>query len=465
MKRETPTPTAGGLPASSPRTTIPAERAGKAAPATPRSARPTPARAADVRRPAVAPRRAPPPLPRRSLTPAPLPPPPRRPAPARPPPRRLPTFDPSRGLDAQLGRIGADVAERTPAEKAPEPAPAAPDPMGEDEKTNVLLLTRRVAPPAAPAPTAASLDAPSPDAARSPSSPSLSPPSLGALLRSSRSIATSSPSSPSLEAPSLSSSLPPPSLLPPALASEPHDTSGPSGATAAPSGTMSGPRRRGAAWRGLGIAALVLAAAVGGFGIRALIDGARSPAPTEAAAGAPSVDERGSTPPTGAEGVHADAVRPAGSSDAVPPAPDDEPRSEARDAKKAPARAGAPAANGGTARARSRDPGPRSPQGDQKPAPASGDSDEPTIDRAALGAAMASAAAAAGGCKTEDGPKGNGRVAVTVAPSGRVSQAVVEPGPFSGTSVGSCVAVRFRSATVPPFTGGFVTVRVPFQIW
>jgi hypothetical protein len=56
-------------------------------------------------------------------------------------------------------------------------------------------------------------------------------------------------------------------------------------------------------------------------------------------------------------------------------------------------------------------------------------------------------------------PSGSARVAVTFAPTGHVSNAVIESGPFVGTAAGSCVASKFRSAKVPPFSGDSVLVR------
>ena len=64
---------------------------------------------------------------------------------------------------------------------------------------------------------------------------------------------------------------------------------------------------------------------------------------------------------------------------------------------------------------------------------------------------------------TAGGPTGKGRVSVTFSPSGRATSANVGP-PFAGTSVGSCAARAFRSASVPPFSGGAVTVSKSFFI-
>ena len=79
---------------------------------------------------------------------------------------------------------------------------------------------------------------------------------------------------------------------------------------------------------------------------------------------------------------------------------------------------------------------------------------------ASLGAAAAQAAA----CKQPGGPTGSGRATVTFAPSGRVTSANVSGGGFGGTAVGGCVASIFRRASVPPFSGGTVTVSKSFTI-
>ena len=78
--------------------------------------------------------------------------------------------------------------------------------------------------------------------------------------------------------------------------------------------------------------------------------------------------------------------------------------------------------------------------------------------------ALGGAAGGAKGCKKPDGPTGTGRVKVTFAPSGNVTSAVVDGPPFSGTSVGGCIAAAFRGAHVPPFDGAPVVVSKSFTI-
>lgn len=83
---------------------------------------------------------------------------------------------------------------------------------------------------------------------------------------------------------------------------------------------------------------------------------------------------------------------------------------------------------------------------------------------AAARSALSAAAASAKSCKTADGPTGSGKVQVTFATSGRVTSARVVSGPFGGTSVGGCVARKFRSAKVPAFDGSPTTVAKSFSI-
>lgn len=94
-------------------------------------------------------------------------------------------------------------------------------------------------------------------------------------------------------------------------------------------------------------------------------------------------------------------------------------------------------------------------------APAAGGAE---FNRGAASSALGGAAGAAKSCKKPDGPTGTGRVRVTFAPSGRVTSAVVEGPPFSGTSVGGCIASAFRGAHIPPFDGAPVAVSKSFTI-
>ncbi len=62
------------------------------------------------------------------------------------------------------------------------------------------------------------------------------------------------------------------------------------------------------------------------------------------------------------------------------------------------------------------------------------------------------------------GPTGTGHVTITFGPDGRVTTAVIDGGPFAGTSVGTCIEQRYRAVTVPPFAGGPVRVGKSFAI-
>ena len=101
-----------------------------------------------------------------------------------------------------------------------------------------------------------------------------------------------------------------------------------------------------------------------------------------------------------------------------------------------------------------------------KPAakPAADTSGAPPFSKSAAVSALSSAAANAASCKIPGGPTGSGKAIVTFAPSGRVTTANVVGGKFGGTSVGGCVASRFRGARVPAFSGGPVTVSKSFTI-
>jgi hypothetical protein len=79
------------------------------------------------------------------------------------------------------------------------------------------------------------------------------------------------------------------------------------------------------------------------------------------------------------------------------------------------------------------------------------------FDRDEASASLSAVAGGAVACRG-DAPSGFAKVAVTFAPSGRVTTAVVD-GPFAGTPTGGCIARTFRGARVHPFDGSLVTVR------
>jgi len=87
------------------------------------------------------------------------------------------------------------------------------------------------------------------------------------------------------------------------------------------------------------------------------------------------------------------------------------------------------------------------------------------FDRDSAVSALNAAAKSAARCRSDEGPFGAARVAVTFAPNGNTTTAVVEGPPFAGTPVGSCIARTFREARVSPFTGAPVTVRKSVTIF
>ena len=98
---------------------------------------------------------------------------------------------------------------------------------------------------------------------------------------------------------------------------------------------------------------------------------------------------------------------------------------------------------------------------DAPPPPASDTSTAP-FDRGAAQGALGGVNVQS--CKKPDGPTGSGHVKITFAPNGSVSKSDVDGGPFPGTPVGGCIAGKFRSAHVPAFGGGPVSVGKSFTI-
>jgi predicted Zn finger-like uncharacterized protein len=98
----------------------------------------------------------------------------------------------------------------------------------------------------------------------------------------------------------------------------------------------------------------------------------------------------------------------------------------------------------------------------EAPAAAGGGGSTAPFDRGAASGALSGINVQS--CKKPDGPTGSGHVKITFAPSGSVSSAVVDSGPYPGTSVGGCVAGKFRGARIPAFSGGPVSVGKSFTI-
>jgi hypothetical protein len=83
----------------------------------------------------------------------------------------------------------------------------------------------------------------------------------------------------------------------------------------------------------------------------------------------------------------------------------------------------------------------------------------PEFDAEAARQSIAAAEARLSVCRGPSDPSGPATVVVRYAPSGRVTTATVESGPFVGTPTGGCIAATFRSSRVPPFAGEAVTVK------
>jgi hypothetical protein len=81
------------------------------------------------------------------------------------------------------------------------------------------------------------------------------------------------------------------------------------------------------------------------------------------------------------------------------------------------------------------------------------------VDEDALQQALTQAAQRAKSCHVPGGPTGNARVSVTIAPNGEVTGATVLGSLFSSTLEGECIAAKFRSIHIPPFTGGDFMAR------
>ena len=85
--------------------------------------------------------------------------------------------------------------------------------------------------------------------------------------------------------------------------------------------------------------------------------------------------------------------------------------------------------------------------------------DLPEFDAEAARQSIALAEERLSVCRGPSDPTGPATVVVRYAPSGRVTTATVESGPFAGTPAGGCIAATFRSTRVPPFAGDPVTVK------
>jgi hypothetical protein len=87
----------------------------------------------------------------------------------------------------------------------------------------------------------------------------------------------------------------------------------------------------------------------------------------------------------------------------------------------------------------------------------------PPFEASAASAALGAAASAAQSCRVPGAGRFPARVSVTFAPSGKVTTATVDGPQVSGTAAGGCVATKFRSIRVNPFSGPAVTVHKTFD--
>ena len=267
----------------------------------------------------------------------------------------------------------------------------------------------------------------------------------------------------------LPSSMPPPMSMPAreALATEP--VARPPGESPRSLDTSSAERRSSRkTWIALGTLAAAVVVAFIGRSIGAAGSGSTSsaaapqpvdPQPSPVAARVEPNDFRGITsdpaavapPAVAAPAVAAPAVEPR-SANVGEPSPElklEKRRKKAKAVTGASADEPEPVADDTPA-----DPAPPPPfEAPQPPPP------EVEFNREAARAALEDAAALAATCREDDTTPGAVRVAVTFVPSGQATVAVVESGVVRGTPVGSCVASKFRTAKVPPFSGTKVTVH------
>ncbi len=67
-------------------------------------------------------------------------------------------------------------------------------------------------------------------------------------------------------------------------------------------------------------------------------------------------------------------------------------------------------------------------------------------------------------CKVSGGPRGEGHITVTFAPSGAATNAAVDRGPFVKSPVQRCIVAAYKKASVPAFKGDAVSVGKSFRI-
>ena len=223
---------------------------------------------------------------------------------------------------------------------------------------------------------------------------------------------------------------------------------------------------------------VVLAAAAGGY---FLFQQQRQPSSGVEApqAAAPAAATQTTARPSGASTPATD--QPSGVSiDSLPLAAEAEP-GRPRPAQRAPARAAAPASKATSpeavkleaeqAAAAEAAPPPeveaenpyRQEQADEPEEPPKPSGPAGPLNPGAAIAALGKAASNTRSCSSDDGPSGSGQASVTFQPDGSVSNVSVSA-PFSGTSVGRCVAGAFKRVRIQPFTGSSVTLSRSFVV-
>ena len=174
---------------------------------------------------------------------------------------------------------------------------------------------------------------------------------------------------------------------------------------------------------------------------------------------APPAVEPPSPPPA------ADPVQPASAQ--LPPTPDVAPPSDAPPVAEAPAgavEATTPVAGSDPAVTPPRSTAPSKAPPVKKPPPRAVPSvAKAAFDKGAAIKALSAAASQAAGCGAGGAP-GKGKIQVTFAPSGKVSDAQLVEGPFAGSTAGKCALRHFRAAKVPAFSGAPVTVAKSFKV-
>jgi hypothetical protein len=236
-----------------------------------------------------------------------------------------------------------------------------------------------------------------------------------------------------------------PSLLPPPVFTPPT-TDAPLVSATEPVRAIGGERSRFPV-RAAAVLFVLAASVVFGLGI------GRAPASHSAAASPPSVPVREVEPaqPTRPVEQAAPVDQPAPVANAEILSPDAEPSAEPNGAAASEIEGLAKPSEGAVPNATA--PGVVAPKSAPSAAPLA------AFDPAIAAIAINEAARRATSCRGPSDPEGQAMVMLKYAPSGRVTTATIESGPFAGTTVGGCIATAFRSARVPPFSGEPMTVR------